>query len=274
MKNAIEGKVIWITGASSGIGRAAALEAAARGARAILSGRRVEALDEVARECEARGGQAAAVLAFDLERPEARAEACGAAPALLGPIDALVLNAGISQRSTFLGTSAEAFDRVMRLDFDAQVDLVRRVLPEMVGRGSGCILAVSSFVGLAGQPLRPAYSSAKHALAGLFQNLRGELSETGVRVVTVYPGYVRTAVAHNALDGSGRPSGAADPHIEGGVDPSAVGRRIVRAIEGGPVEVKPGFTPKLRFALFLSRRLPSLYARMSASHAGPAARGG
>jgi short-subunit dehydrogenase len=274
MSDAIGGKVIWITGASSGIGREVALAAASRGARVLLSGRRVEALDEVARECEARGGQAAAVLAFDLERPEARAEACGAAPSLLGPVDALVLNAGVSQRSTFLGTAAEAFDRVMRLDFDAQVDLIRRVLPEMVGRGSGCIVAVSSFVGLAGQPLRPAYSSAKHALAGLFQNLRGELSGTGVRVVTVYPGYVRTAIARNALDGSGKPSGTADPHIEGGVDPAVVGRRIVRAIAGGPVEVKSGFTPKLRFALFLSRRLPSLYARMSASHAGPAARRG
>jgi short-subunit dehydrogenase len=267
MGKSVAGKVVWVTGASSGIGRAIALEAAAKGARVLLSGRRVEALDAVAQECKARGGQAAAVLAFDLERPEARSEACGAAPSLLGPIDALVLNAGLSQRATFLETSAEAFDRVMRLDFDAQVDLVRRVLPEMVKRDSGCLVAVSSFVGLAGQPLRPAYSSAKHAISGLFQNLRSELSGTGVRIVTVYPGYVRTAVAHNALDGAGRPAGEADPHIEGGVDPAVVGRRVVRAIEGGGVEVRSGFTLKLRLGLFLSRRLPSVYARMSARHA-------
>jgi short-subunit dehydrogenase len=273
MRKPVAGKVVWITGASSGIGRAAALAGAEEGARVVLSGRRIEALDEVARECEARGAQAAAVLAFDLESPAARAEACEAAPSLLGPIDALVLNAGLSQRSTFLETSAAAFDRVMRLDFDAQVDMVRRVLPGMAGRASGCLVAVSSFVGLAGMPLRPAYSSAKHAIAGLFQNLRAELSGTGVRVATVYPGYIRTAVARNALDGSGNPAGESDPNIDGGIDPMTVGRRIIRAIEGGRVEVKSGFTLKLRFALFLSRRLPSTYARMTARHSGIGARG-
>ncbi len=105
-KASLLGKVIWITGASSGIGRALALEAAALGARTILSGRRIDALDEVSRECRARGGQAAAVLAFDLENPDARAEACEAAPKLLGPVDVLVLNAGMSQRAGFLETSA------------------------------------------------------------------------------------------------------------------------------------------------------------------------
>lgn len=259
---------MWITGASSGIGRALALEAAALGARIVLSGRRQDALDEVSRECEARGAQAGAVLCFDLEDPAARAEACEAAPGLLGPIDALVLNAGMSQRSTFLETKAEAFDRVMSLDFAAQVDMVRRTLPAMLSRGSGALVAVSSFAGLAGIPLRPAYSSAKHALAGLFQNLRSELSGTGLRIVTVYPGYVRTSVAHNALDGAGRPTGAADPRIEGGVDPAKVGRRILRAIEAGPTEVKVGFGLELRFGLFLSRRFPAKYASMTKRHAG------
>ncbi len=268
MSKSVAGKVIWITGASSGIGRAAAIEAARRGARVVLSGRRAEALDETAAACKAAGGQAAAVLAFDLENPEARAEACEAAPSLLGPIDALVLNAGMTQRSTFMETSAEAFDRVMRLDFDAQVDLCRRVLPAMIARGSGCLVAVSSFVGLAGMPRRPAYSAAKHAIAGLFQNLRAELGGSEIRVVTVYPGYVRTAVAHNALDGEGRPTGRADPNIEGGVDPAVLGRDIVRSIEGGRVEVRSGFTIKLRFGLFLSRRLPRTWAAMSARHEG------
>jgi NAD(P)-dependent dehydrogenase (short-subunit alcohol dehydrogenase family) len=268
MSETLSGKVVWITGASSGIGRALALEAAAKGAKLILSARRPEALAETAAACLARGAAAALALPFDLEDPAARASACAKAPELLGALDALVLNAGMSQRATFLETSAEAFDRVMGLDFDAQVDLVRRCLPAMASRGSGCLVAVSSFVGLAGMPLRPAYSAAKHALAGLFQNLRSELSGTGLRIVTVYPGYVRTQVARNALDGSGRPTGAEDPHIEGGVDPALVARRIARAMVGGPVEVKTGFDLKLRFALFLSRRLPAVYASMTKRHAG------
>jgi NAD(P)-dependent dehydrogenase (short-subunit alcohol dehydrogenase family) len=268
MKNSLSGKVIWITGASSGIGRAMATEAAAQGARVVLSGRRRDILDEVAAECKVRGGEAAAVLAFDLESPAARAEACEAAPGLLGAIDVLVLNAGLSQRSTFLATVPEAFDRIMRLDFEAQVDMVRRSLPAMAARRSGCLVAVSSIAGLAGAPLRPAYSSAKHALAGLFQSLRSELFGSGVRVVTAFPGYVRTAVARNALSGDGSPSGSEDPNIEGGADPERVARRILRAALGGSVEPKVGFDLKSRFGLFISRYAPSLWASMSHRHAG------
>jgi short-subunit dehydrogenase len=268
MAKSVSGKVVWITGASSGIGRAIALEAAAGGARIVLSGRRREVLDEVSAECRALGAQAGAVLAFDLESAPARAEACEAAPGLLGPIDILVLNAGISQRSVFLETSPEAFDRVMNLDFAAQVDLVRRVLPAMVARGSGTLVAVSSVAGLCGLPLRPAYSAAKHALAALFQTLRAELRGSGLRIVTVYPGYVRTGVARNALAGDGSPMGAEDPRIEGGVDPAPVARRILDAALGGRTEVKVALDPNSRLAIFLSRRAPTIFARLSARHAG------
>ncbi len=264
----LRGKVIWITGASSGIGRAIALEAAALEARTVLSGRRIDTLDEVSRECQARGGQAAAVLAFDLESSEARAEACEAAPKLLGPVDVIVLNAGMSQRAGFLDTSAAVFDRIMNLDFTAQVDMVRRCLPAMVERGSGTLVAISSFIGLAGMPLRPAYSSAKHALSGLFQSLRAELVGTGVRVVTAYPGYVRTSVAHNALSGDGTPTKSADPHIEDGVDPAPVARRILRAMLKGVPEVKVAFRLEQRVGLVLSRYTPTTWARLSARHEG------
>ena len=139
---------------------AIALEAAGYRAGLILSGRRKDALDRVALECASRGAEATAVLPFDLEDPVARAAACAKAPSLLGSIDVLVLNAGMSQRSTFLETAPEVFDRVMALDFSAQADMVRRCLPAMVARRSGCLVAISSFIGLAGMPMRPAYSSA------------------------------------------------------------------------------------------------------------------
>jgi short-subunit dehydrogenase len=222
----------------------------------------------VSLECKALGAQAGAVICFDLESPEARAEACAAAPGLLGPVDVLILNAGMSQRSTFLETTAEAFDRIMNLDFTAQVDMVRRCLPAMVERCSGCLVAISSFIGLAGMPLRPAYSSAKHALSGLFQNLRSELTGTGLRVVTVYPGYVRTGVGRNALAGDGSPMATDDPHIEGGFDPASVARRILRATLGGTTELKVAFDYRQRLGLFLCRYAPSAWARLSARHAG------
>jgi NAD(P)-dependent dehydrogenase (short-subunit alcohol dehydrogenase family) len=269
MRNSLRGAVAWITGASSGIGRSIAIEATGRGASVILSGRNAERLAETARECSAASkGTRTAILPFDLEDPEARAAACRAAPGLLGPVDVLVLNAGISQRATFLETTPESFDRIMALDFGAQVDLVRRCLPAMVERDSGCIVGISSIAGLAGFPLRPAYSSAKHALAGLLQNIRSELSGTKVRIVTVYPGYVRTPIAVNALDGSGRPTGVDDPRIVAGADPARCARRIAEAIECGNVEIKVAFDLKSRFGIFLSRRFPSALASLSAKHAG------
>ncbi|MDP3176438.1 MAG: SDR family NAD(P)-dependent oxidoreductase [Spirochaetaceae bacterium] len=265
----MQGAVIWITGASSGIGKALAIEASSRGASVILSGRKAEKLADTARECAAASSEArTAILPFDLEDPEARAEACRSAPGLLGPLDVLVLNAGMSQRSTFLETSTESFDRIMALDFGAQVDLIRRCLPAMVGRDSGCIVGISSIAGLAGFPLRPAYSSAKHALAGLLQNIRSELSGTKVRIVTVYPGYVRTPIAVNALDGSGRPTGEDDPRIVAGADPARCARRIADAIGGGRVEVKIAFTLLAHFGIFLSRRFPSAFADISAKYTG------
>ncbi len=264
----LAGHVLWITGASSGIGESIALEGARGGAKLILSGRRTDALESVARACAAAGAGGTAVLPFDLELPADRAVACACAPSLLGPLDVLILNAGVSQRSTFLETTPEVFDRLMEVDFAAQVDLIRRCLPAMAARGSGCLVAISSVAGLAGAPLRPAYSSAKHAMAGLLQNLRSDLVGSGVRIVTVYPGYVRTAVARNALAGDGKPLGAEDPNVAGGADPAAVARRIVRAILGGPVEVRVAFDLKTRLGVFLSRHAPSLWASLSHRHAG------
>ncbi len=266
MKNSLTSRVIWITGASSGIGRALALEASRLGARLILSGRRRETLESVARDCESRGAHVASVLPFDLEDAGARAEACALAPRLFGRVDVLILNAGVSQRATFLETSPEAFERIMAIDFGAQVDLVRRVLPDMVAHSSGCLVAVSSIAGLAGAPLRPAYSSAKHALAGFFQNLRSELVGTGLRIVTAYPGYVRTELARNALGGDGQPWGGRDENIERGADPAPVARAILRSVLRGPVEPKLGFDAKTRLGLFLARYWPSAWATLSHRH--------
>jgi dehydrogenase/reductase SDR family member 7B len=264
----LAGKILWITGASSGIGEAVAFEAARGGAGLILSGRRHAALERVGAACAAAGAARTALLPFDLEDAAARAAACDLAPSLLGPVDIVVLNAGVSQRATFLDTAPAVFDRVMNLDFTAPADIVRRCLPAMVARRSGCLLAIASVAGLAGAPLRPAYSAAKHALAGLWQNLRADLVGSGVRIVTVYPGFVRTAVDRNALTGDGTPAGVVDPDVAGGFDPAPVARRIVRAALSGPVEVRVAFDARMRLGVFLSRHAPALWASLAHRHAG------
>lgn len=266
MKLDYAGKRLWITGASSGIGRALALEAAARGAGLVVSARRRELLEELASACLAAGAPTCEVLAFDLADPKARSKACAAVLAE-APLDGLILNAGMSQRATFIESSPASFAAVMDLDFEAPVDLLRSCLPSMIARGSGLLVAVSSIAGLAGSPLRPAYSAAKHALAGLFQCLRSELLGSGLRVLTVYPGYVRTAIARTALGPEGKATGEEDSNIAKGADPGAVARKILNAGLSGPLELKVAFDLKSRFGLFLSRHLPQAWASLSARHA-------
>jgi short-subunit dehydrogenase len=264
----------WITGASSGIGAEIAREAAKRGANLILSGRNLPALKAVAADCtalSARMGRTDAqhhLLPFDLGDRAARAAATQQALALSGGITLLVMNAGISQRARFEEMPPEAFDRVMEIDFFAPIDIVRRVLPSFIpGQGAGIVL-VSSLVGLFGAPLRSAYSSAKHALAGFGSVLRSELLDRGVSVTTVYPGYVRTGIARAALDASGKPRGIEDPKIAGGADPARVARRILDAAVAGKADLRVAFTFESHFAIFMARHFPRYFAKLSTREVG------
>lgn len=272
MKVDIGNRWVWITGASSGIGAALARAAARGGGRLLLSGRNGEALAVVAAECEdisRSAGRAGGhtTLPFDLLDRAARAAAVQKALALSGGIALLVLNAGISQRSRFEDLAPEAFDRIMELDFNAPVDLIRRMIPSWgseSGMASG-ILIVSSVVGLIAAPRRSAYAAAKHAITGFSSVLRGELLDRGVAVTTVFPGYVRTGIAKAALGADGKARGLDDPDIERGADPDKVARKILDAALAGRAELRVALTLESRFALFATRRLPDLYARLMAA---------
>lgn len=270
MKVDIENRWVWITGASSGIGAAFAKAAARKGARLLLSGRNVEALTAVASDCgsiSSSFGKAGGheILPFDLLDRGARAAAVERALAISGGFALLVLNAGISQRCRFEDMDPAAFDRIMELDFNAPVDLVRRTLPSWSGSGPASgILFVSSLAGLVGAPRRSAYVAAKHALAGFASVLRGELSERGLAVTVAFPGYVRTGIARAALGADGKARGVDDPDIVGGADPDKVSELMLRAALAGRPEVRVAFSFESHFALFAARHMPALYARLAA----------
>jgi len=261
----LRGKVVWITGASSGIGEAMALEAARRGALLILSGRGEKALGAVAAACPAGS---AAVLAFDLADKARRREAAAKATSLFGRVDCLVLNAGVSQRSRFENSSPEVFDLIMETNFGASVDLTRILLPEMTKRNSGCVVCVSSVAGLMGAPWRTAYSASKHALGGFFASLRAELQGKKIQITMVFPGFVRTNISINALDGDGGKHGILDPLQKNGQDPADAACIILNGIEGGKAEIKVAFDAKARLGLFLSRHFPALFAKTIARQGG------
>jgi short-subunit dehydrogenase len=226
------GKVAWITGASSGIGAALARELAARGAHVVLSGRDEARLAEVAADC----GEAL-ILAFDVRDDAALAEATAKAIAWKGHVDIAFANAGISQRSRALKTDMQVYRDIIAVDLTAQIAFTQGLIGHMAARGSGALGFISSIAGKVGVPMRTAYCAAKFGLAGYADALRGELSQTGVTVHTIYPGSVATNVSRNALTAGGAKRGKSDPAIDNGISADVAARQMLDEIAAGTREI-------------------------------------
>lgn len=232
-----KGKCWWITGASSGIGTGLAEALSKAGAKMILSGRNVAALDDVAARC---GGDAL-VLPFEAtnyaEIPAVTERAWSWAKKNGTGIDGLVNNAGISQRSLAVETVFDVYQQIIAVDLLAPIALTQAVLPRMVKAGRGDIVAISSVAGIVGAPLRSAYSAAKHGLIGYHDSVRAETAQLGIRVLVVAPGSVRTNVSKNALGASGEVRGVSDAAIDNGMPPDVAASRILEAIGAGKREL-------------------------------------
>ncbi len=222
----ISGRIAWITGASSGIGEALAVEMARAGARLILSARRAGKLEAVREKCgpEARG------LPLDLAELGALPARAAEAWALFGGVDILVNNAGVSQRSLALETELAVDEAIMRVNYLGPVALTKAVLPRMLERGSGQLVVTSSVLGKYGVQRRSAYAASKHALHGFFDSLRCELSGKNIQITLVCPGWVKTGISRSALEGDGSAHGEMDPGQAGGMDPARFARKMLRAI--------------------------------------------
>ncbi len=250
-------KVVWITGASSGIG-AALVEAFSRaGAHVVLSARRLEELEQVRRRC-ARPDEHF-VLPLDMAAADF-ARATSDVLARFGRIDVLVNNAGISQRSRVADTSLAVDRRIMEVNYFGVVALTKAVLPVMQRQKHGDIVVISSLVGLVSTPLRSTYAASKHALHGFFEALRAEEHDNGIRVLMVCPGAIATEVSLHALAGDGGEHGVMDPLQASGMAPDECARHIVRALEQGRAQVLVAGRERLAVAVF--RFVPSLYRRM------------
>jgi dehydrogenase/reductase SDR family member 7B len=222
--SSLQGKVVWITGASSGIGEALAYQASAQGARLILSARREAELQRVRAACA--HPEAVAVLPLDLTDFDAL-DAAARAEASFGPVDILVNNAGISQRSTVL-------------DFFACVALTQALLPGMVARRQGHVVVISSVVGYVGTPLRSGYAAAKHALHGFYDAARAELWRENIHFTLVCPGFIKTQVSLNAITADGGQHGRMDEGQARGMDPGECARQIWKAVARRREEVLIG----------------------------------
>lgn len=262
MANSINGKVIWLTGASSGIGEALAYELAAKGAKLILSARRKEELERVKGNCPIQQQQDIRILPLDLTASTTLKLSTEAAIQLFGHVDILINNGGISQRSFAKDTLIDVDRRVMEVNFFGAVSLTKHLLPHFLQRKHGHIVTVSSVTGIFGTPFRSAYAASKHALHGFFDSLRAELFKDAGEAITVTmvcPGFIHTPITLSAVTGDGSPLGKMDEGQYKGKSAQWCARKIVKAIESKKEEVYIGGKEVL--GVWFKRFLPRLFSK-------------
>ena len=252
-------QVVWVTGASSGIGEALAVAFSREGAKVVLSSRSATELERVRAACDG-GADRHLVLPLDLTQYDALPAAVSAVLERFDRVDVLVHSGGVSQRSMVRDTNLATDRAIMDLNFFGTIALTKAVLPSMLARGAGHIVPISSVVGYVGTPLRSTYSASKHALHGFFDSMRAELAKDGIFITIVCPGYIRTNVSRNALTGDGTALGTMDVTHQGAMLPEECARRIVNAVAKRKEELTVG--GKERWAIPLKRFAPGLVSRM------------
>jgi short-subunit dehydrogenase len=252
-------KVIWITGASSGIGKTLAIELSKRPTKIILSSRNETKLYEVKKDCENQ--ENIKIFPLDLEDYVNLKTKTEEAIKLFGKIDVLFNNGGISQRSLAKDTSIEVDKRIMDINYLGTVALTKALLPYFIQQKSGIFVVTTSIVGKIGTPLRSSYAASKHALHGFFDSLRAEVYQNNIKVTLACPGFVQTNVSVNALTGDGTPQNKMDAATENGLTPKSFSEKLIKAVEREKQEVYiGGFKEKL--AVSVKRFFPKLLAKM------------
>lgn len=254
----LKDKVIWITGASSGIGEALAYELAKKGNKLVLSARRENELERVKKNCENQGN--VFVLPLDMAERTEMVNAASKVNAHFGAIDMVIFNAGISNRSYIKDTSLSVFERIMEVNYFGNVALLQAVLPYLTAQKESHVIAISSLSGKFASPGRGAYSSSKHAIQALFDTLRMEHHKDNLKVTIVCPGFVKTNVTINSLKGDGRQQGKLDKTTAGGITAELAAQKIINAAEANKQEVAFGGTEK--FGLYIKRFFPSMLTKI------------
>lgn len=252
-------RVVWITGASSGIGEALVHAFVKEGARLIISSRRKEVLQEIATST-GLGERDLLILPFDLNDTSKASGLAATAINHFGRIDILINNGGLSQRSEVLQTEEELERQLMEVNFFAQVNLAKAVLPYMLRQKQGHIVVVSSIAGKFGFFLRSTYSAAKHALHGYFESLRLETENKGIKVLMVCPGKIKTNVSLNALSASGKAHGQMDASHLHAMSAEVCAEKILSGIRKEKEEIFIG--GKEILMVYIRRFLPALFAKI------------
>jgi len=251
-------KIIWITGASSGIGEALAYQWSKEGHFLILSALYEHELQKVQENCAYPNK--CKILSFNLSKQEEVEQAADTVLQEFGYVDILVNNGGISQRSLVVETIVDVDRKIMEIDYFSGVILTKKLLPAMLANKNGHIVVTSSIVGLFGFPLRSAYSAAKHAIHGFYESLWAETHTQGIDITIVCPGRVKTAISLHALTKEGKPHGEMDTAQANGFTPEQCAKRIIKAVKKKKKEIY--ICQKDILMIYFKRYIPFLYYKL------------
>lgn len=254
----IKNKIVWVTGASGGIGEALCYKLTEMGAKLIISSRNTELLYQVKRKCKINQLDIH-VFPLDLEKTNTLQEVAEAALKIYGRIDMIIHSGGISQRSLALETNLEVAQKIMNINFWGTVVLSQAILPSMINNGSGQIVIISSLVGKFGTKLRSAYSASKHALHGYFDSLRTEI-DPNIKISIICPGFIKTNVTLNALTADGSKQNTIDDAQANGMPADECAGRIIKAIKADKEEVYIG--GKEKYGIYLKRFFPGIFSKL------------
>lgn len=222
-----DSKIIWITGASSGIGKELSIQLARLGATLILTSSNASLLEELKNQLN---GSKVYVLPFNLLELDGLNALVEKALSLEGKIDYVIQSAGISQRAEAKDTSMEVYKKLMDINYFAPVAITQALLPHFKKHNSGNITVISSIAGLIGFPLRSGYAASKHAIKGYLETLQCELHKTNITISIVYPGRINTNISKNALLGDGQQFGNTDANNEVGMEVDVCAQKIIKGL--------------------------------------------
>lgn len=254
----LKDKRIWITGASSGIGEAFVKVAINQGAHLLISARSEDKLKAIAEAYKNKGS--IQVLPLDLTAMDSHSKKVEAAIQIMGHIDVMLHNGGISQRSLVKETDLEVDRKVMEVDYFGTVSLTKALLPHFLKQGKGHFAVVTSLMGIFSSPMRSGYCGAKHALHGFFNALRAEHHDDQIAVTLICPGFIQTNISKNALVGDGSHQGTMDQATGNGLTAEQCAVRMAKAIAKAKSEVYIG--RKEILAVYLKRFFPGILRRV------------
>jgi len=253
--NYFANKVVWITGASSGIGEELAIQLSRLGARVVLSARNIEALQGVLHKLHEPSKHL--IVALDLEKLNEFESHCNTIIAHFGRIDMLFNNGGISQRSEVHETSLEVDRKIMEINYFGNIALTKTVLPHFRKQQSGHVIVTASVAGKFGFFLRSAYSASKHALIGYYESLLLEEAKNNIFVTILCPGKINTPISLSALHGNGEKHNEMDHNQATGMPVDVCVSKIIQAVAKKKKEVLIG--NREIYAVYIKRFIPALF---------------